>query len=112
LFFAAQSILCEDVELVLVGGSQDGESAALLLASPAVVGIYNLMPLARLDARSLTGTQAALKKAELSPADVEITLEGTCGALLIVQVVAQLQERQVGWGMVRVGNAAMLIERV
>jgi len=33
LFFAAQSILCEDSDLVLVGGAQDEQSAALLLAS-------------------------------------------------------------------------------
>src|SRR5688572_29488372 len=31
LFFAAQSILCEDAELVLVGGLENGECAALLL---------------------------------------------------------------------------------
>jgi hypothetical protein len=112
LFFAAQSILCADAELVLVGGAQDGQCAALLLAGPAAVGVYNLTPLARLDARSLAGAEAALKKAELAAEDVEIRLEGTCGALLAVEAVAELQERGARWGMVAVGTAAMLIERV
>src|SRR5689334_361392 len=35
LAFAAQSILCEDAQLVLVGGSDGDQSAALLLGSPA-----------------------------------------------------------------------------
>jgi acetyl-CoA acetyltransferase len=112
LFFAAQSILCGDAELVLVGGAQDGQSAALLLAGPAAVGVYNLLPLARIDARSLNGAGAALKQAEISHEDVEIRLEGTCGALLVVQLVAELQEREMHWGMVSVAGAAMLIQRV
>ena len=66
----------------------------------------------RIDARSLTGAEVALKKAELSLEDVEIRLEGTCGALLAVQLVAALQEKQVRWGMLRVDTLVMLIERV
>jgi acetyl-CoA acetyltransferase len=112
LFFAAQSILCEDVDLVLVSGAQGGQSAALLLASPAAVGIYNLTPLARVEAFSLAGADAVLKKAELSHEDVEISLEGTCGALLMAQLVSELQEREAYWGMVSVAGMAMLIERV
>lgn len=112
LIFAAQSILCEEVDLVLVGGAQDGQCAALLLASPAAVGIHNLMPLARVEAFSLAGADAALKKAELSHEDVEIKLEGICGTLLVVQLVAELQERETSWGIVSVAGTAMLIERV
>ena len=112
LFFAARSILCEDADLVLVGGAQDGQSAALLLASPAAVGVYNLMPLARVDACSLTSADAALKKAGLSSGDVEIRLDGSCGALLAAQLVSELQERGAHWGMVSVAGAAMLVERV
>jgi hypothetical protein len=112
LFFAAQSILCGDADLVLVGGSQDGQCAALLLAGPAAVGIYNLLPLARIDARSLVSAEDALKQAGLSTEDVEIKLEGTCGALLAAQAVAELQGRRAGWGLVTVGTIAMLIQRV
>lgn len=112
LFFAAQSILCEDADLVLVGGAQNGEAAALLLAGPAAVGVYNLLPLARIDARSLTGAEAALKKAELSIEDVEIRLEGTCGTLLAVELVDAFTQQKARWGMLIINQAAMLIERV
>ena len=112
LFFAAQSILGEDTDLVLVGGAQDGQSAALLLASPAAVGVYNLIPLARIDAFSLNGVDAARRKAKLTYEDVEITLDGPCGALLTAKMANELQERGAHWGMVSVAGAAMLIERV
>jgi hypothetical protein len=113
LFFAAQSILCGDAELVLVGGAQDNsESAALLLAGPAAVGVYNLLPLARLDARSLAGAEAALRKAELAAEDVEIKLEGTCGALLAVELAHKLIQQNARWGILTVSEAAMLMEIV
>ena len=113
LFFAAQSILCEDVELVLVGGSEKDETGALLLGSPAAVGVYNLLPLARIDARSLTGADALLEKAELTPEDgIELTLKGSCGALLAVELVGALNETQAHWGMLMVDETVTLIERV
>ena len=112
LIFAAQSILCKDAELVLVGGSQGGECAALLLAGPAAVGVYNLLPLAHIDARSLSGAEAALKKAELSIEDVEIRLEGTCGTLLAVELVNTLGEQKARWGMIIENEMAMLVERL
>jgi hypothetical protein len=113
LFFAAQSILCEDVELVLVGGLENGECAALLLGSPRAVGVYNLLPLARVDARSLDGVEAALAKAEITPEDVVgLTLKGSSGALLAVELVAALAESEARWGMLMVDEAVMLAERV
>jgi len=112
LFFAAQSILCEDANLILVGGSDGRESAALLLVSPAAVGVYNLTPLARLDAHSLTSLEHALKKAEHTIEEIEVRLEGTCGVVLAVQLVEQLQDCQAVWGLVQVGSSAMLIERI
>jgi hypothetical protein len=112
LFFATQAILCDDADLVLVGGGQAGQFGALLLASPVSVGIYNLTPLARMDARSLTSTEHALKKAELTSEDVQIRMNGTCGVLLAVQVIEQLQEQKDAWGLVSVGKTAILIERV
>lgn len=112
LFFAAQAILCEEADLVLVGGTEADEAAALLLGSPAVVGIYNLPPLARLDARSLSGADTALAKAGLTPQQVDIRLEGTCGALLAARLLADLRERQAQWGMLSVGAMTLLLERL
>ena len=113
LFFAAQSILCEDAQLVLVGGSEKDGAAALLLGSPSVVGVYNLMPLARIATRSLTGAEAALTQAELTDEDiVELTLKGSCGALLAVELVEALDEARAHWGMLMVDEAALLIERL
>jgi len=113
LFFAAQSILCGDAELVLVGGSENGECAALLLGSPSAVGVYNLLPLARIDARSLSGVEAALEKAEITPEDiVGLTLKGTSGTLLAVELVVALAESESRWGMMMVDEAVMLAERV
>jgi hypothetical protein len=112
VFFAAQSILCQDTDLVLVGGGQGGQSAGLLLASPASVGIYNLMPLARVDARSLTSAEHALKKAACPVEEVTVRLNGTCGVLLLAQLIEQLQEQKAGWGLAQVGKAALLLERI
>ncbi len=112
LFFAAQSILCEDADLILLGGGESGQFAALLLASPVAVGVHNLTPLARIDARSLTGTEYLLKKTDLAIEDVDIKLEGDCGVLLAVQLVEQLQESPAIWGLMQVGKAALLIEKI
>ena len=45
LFFAAQSILAGDVDVVLVCGQGGAGCFGLLLASPAAVGRFNLSPL-------------------------------------------------------------------
>lgn len=112
LFFAAQSILCEDADLILVGGGQGRQFAGVLLASPVAVGVYNFAPLARIDARSLASAEHALKKAAHTAEDVQIKIKGTCGALLMVQMMEQLQEQKAAWGLAQVGKAAMLIERI
>ena len=59
VFFAAQSILSGDLELVVVIGMGKDVSTVLLLASPDSVGRFNLLPRARLVARSLSGTETA-----------------------------------------------------
>lgn len=112
LCFATQSILTEDADLILVGGSDGEHAAALLLASPASIGIYNLTPLARLDARSLTSVDQALKKASLDSEDIQIKLQGTCGVLLAVQVIEQLQKNKASWGLAQVEKAVILIESI
>lgn len=112
LFFATQSILCQDADLVLVGGGQGGQSAGLLLASPASVGVYNLMPLARVDARSLISAEHAFKKAGCPIEEVTVRLSGTCGVLVLVHLIEQLQEQKASWGLAQVGKAALLLERI
>ncbi len=56
-FFAAQSILSLDADVVIVVGVEANASTAILLASPDAVGRWNLMPRARLAARSLSGVE-------------------------------------------------------
>ena len=113
LGFAAQSIICGETDIALVGGAQDGPAAALLLASPAAVGRSNLMPLARLEAFSVAGVDAALKKTDLAPEDVQIRVEGTCGALLVVELMQALGKHGEERGLLMVnGGGAVLVERV
>ena len=113
LIFAAQAILCEAADLVLAGGSGEAGAAGLLLGSPSAVGIYNLPPLARIEACSPGGAEALRKKAAvIAEGGVELTLEGSCGAQLAVQLVGALSEKQARWGMLIAGEAAMLLERL
>jgi len=113
LFFGAQSILCEDADLVLVGGAAEDGAAALLLGSPSAVGIYNFLPLARIEAGSLAGAEAVLKKAALPPEEtVELTLQGSCAARLAVELVGALNDKPAHWGMLVAGEAALLLERL
>ena len=99
-FFAAQSILSLDVDVVIVLGIESNASTALLLASPDAVGRWNLMPRARLAARSLTGIDLALRTAELESKDVTITKNGKYGALLIRETLDELEQQSARWGMV------------
>lgn len=85
---AAQIILAGDADLILAGGggSEDGSlPAALLLASPAAVGRYNLAPRAGLVARvfsrsdpqsgpwvGLPAARMALHRAGLGPEEIDL----------------------------------------
>ena len=111
-FFAAQSTLAGDADVVIVLGMGDDMPTAILLASPDAVGRWNLMPGARLAARSLTGAASALHVAEIELQDVSITRDGRNGATLIKQVLEELEQKSVQWGMVTSGNLALLIERI
>ncbi len=51
LHSASRAILAGERELVLVGQEWQHHTAAALLASPAAVGKYNLLPLVRIDSR-------------------------------------------------------------
>jgi len=111
-FFAAQSILSFDVDVLIVIGIESDSSTALLLASPDAVGRWNLMPRARLAARSLNGTESALRAAEFELKDVTITKNGKNGAVLIKETLDELEEQSARWGMVTMNELALLIERL
>jgi hypothetical protein len=111
-FFAAQSILSFDVDVVIVMGIESDSSTALLLASPDAVGRWNLMPRARLAARSLDGIESALRAAEIELKDVSITKDGKNGAVLIKETLDELDGQSARWGMVRMNELVLLIERI
>ena len=112
LFFAAASILSDDVELAVVTGLLPDTCTAFLLASPEMVGRLNLLPRARFAARSLTGSEPALRLAGLTPADIDITRSGDRAALLLAELLDELEARSARWGLLSVAEAALLIERL
>ncbi len=111
-FFAAQSILSFDVDVLIVLGIETLVSTAILLTSPDAVGRWNLMPRARLAARSLAGVDLALHAAELESKDVTIIKDGKHGASLIKELLDELEQKSARWGMVTVNELALLIERI
>jgi len=111
-FFAAQSILSFDAEVVIVIGIETNSSTAILLASPDAVGRWNLMPCARLAARSLTGINSAFRTAELESKDVTVIKDGKYGTMLIKEVLDELEQNSGRWGMVTTNELALLIERI
>jgi acetyl-CoA acetyltransferase len=111
-FFAAQSILSFDVDVVIVIGAQANASTALLLASPDAVGRWNLMPRARLAARSLNGIESALRAAGLTSSDVTMSKDGKYGALLIKELLDELEGHSARWGMITENELVLLIERI
>jgi hypothetical protein len=112
IFFAAASIQSDDAELLVVIGLDGESSTAFLLASPEAVGRLNLLPCARLAARSLAGSEAALRLAGLTAADVQASKHGERAAPLLYDLLNELESSASRWGIVAVGNAALLIERV
>jgi acetyl-CoA acetyltransferase len=111
IFFAAQSILSGDVQLVVVVGLESNGSAALMLAAPEAVGLWNLLPRARLARRSLAGTEGALRAAGIALGEVAIVKEGAAGARLLSDVLDELEARHEQWGLVSAGGLAVLLER-
>ncbi len=112
VFFAAQSILSGDVELAVVIGMDGDSSTAMLLASPDSVGRWNLVPRARLAARSLTGVESVLRAAELSSEDVSTFKDGKNGARLVMEALEELEEKPARWGVVSMNSLVLLIERI
>ena len=111
-FLAAQSILSGDADVVIALDMGEDVSTAILLASPDAVGRWNLMPSARLAARSLAGVDSALRRAGIELKDVSITKAGKNGVTLIREAVEELERKSARWGMVTEGGLALLIERI
>src|SRR5512138_2781778 len=61
LLFAAGSILSDDAQLSLVAALYHDLSVAFLLASAEAVGRLNLLPCARIAARSIGGRETGLR---------------------------------------------------
>ena len=111
-FFAAQSILSFDADVLIVVGIETLVSTAILLASPDAVGRWNLTPRARLAVRSLNGIESTLKATEIELKDVTITKDGKSGAALIKETIDELETQSARWGMVTMNELALLIERI
>jgi acetyl-CoA acetyltransferase len=112
IFYAAQSILSGDLDIAVVTSLEEKASTALILASPDAVGRYNLIPRARLAARSLNGADSALHSAGLTPDDAAIRKPGRSGALSVKELMEELEQRQTQWGLVSAGEIALLVERI
>ena len=112
IFFGAASVLSDDVEVALVIGLGSSAGAAFVLASAEAVGRLNLLPRARIAARSLAGPEPALRAAEIMDADIDIHKSGQQAAALLFELVEELDGNAVRWGMLSSGEALMLVERV
>jgi hypothetical protein len=110
VFFAAQSILSGDVELVVVVEAGAGGCIAIVLSAPEPIGRWNLMPRARLAARWLTGGAAALQAAGIAAGEVTVVKDGD-SLDLASEVIDELERREAQWGLVTAGELALLVER-
>ncbi len=108
----AASILSDDADLAIVCGLEEAASTAFLLAAPEAVGRLNLLPRARLAARSFAGLEPALRLAGLASSDLEICKEGQQAPALLHELLDELEKAPARWGMLDVGEAVLLVERV
>jgi len=104
VFFAAQSVLSGDVNVVIVVGVENNMSTALLLASPDAVGRWNLLPRARLASRSLTK--------DIGSNEASIIKDGQHGVALVMETLNELERTSAQWGMVTSNGLALLMERI
>ena len=111
IFFGAQSILGDGIDVVVVAGIDGKGTGALVLAGSEAVGRWNLEPRARLAARSLRGAEAALQQAGMKSEELSIVKQSESGARLVCELVDELETRQAQWGMVSAGELALLVER-
>ncbi len=110
--FAAASILSDEVQLSLAAGLSHEAAVAFVLASPEAVGRLNLLPCARIAARSLAGREAALRQAGLAAEEIDLTKDGQHAILRLSDLLEELDTASRRWGLVTEGDAALIIERL
>lgn len=111
LSFCAASILSDEAELAVATGLGPYGCAAIVLASPEAVGRLNLLPRARLAARSLRGAEPALRMAGNTSSDVQIWRDGD-SLVLVHDLLAELESQAAQWGLISSADMALLIERI
>ncbi len=111
LSFSAASILSDDAALTVVVSMEADGCTAILLASPESVGLLNLLPPARLAARSLSAPESALRLAGLTSADVQLCKEGD-SLILLHDLLGELESRSERWGLLSSSDQSVLIERI
>ena len=112
IFFGTQSILGDSIELIAVMGVDERGTSALILAGSEAIGRWNLLPRARLAERSLQGAAPALRQAGIRSEDLAVVKQGAVGARLLCELLDELEARHGRWGMLMVGELALLLERV
>ncbi len=112
VFFAAASVLSDDVEVSLVIGLDGETSIAIVVASSEAVGRLNLMPRARLAARSLAGAERAFQAEGVTSSDVEITKTGGAAMRSLYELLDELESKAARWGLISSGETCLLVERV
>ncbi len=112
IYFCAATILSEDIDLAVVAGMSAEGCTAFVFASAEAVGRLNLLPRARLAARSLTGPEAAFRFAGIASDDVALSKQGGSTASLLHELIDELEASSARWGMLTVGDAVLLIERL
>src|SRR5512135_1867897 len=107
IFFGTQSLLNDGIELILVAGVDARGTSALVLAGSEAIGRWNLVPRARLAARSLQGAEAALRQADLKSEELTVAKQSESGARLVCDLLDELDTRQARWGMASCGELAL-----
>jgi hypothetical protein len=111
LFAAAQSIVSEDVELAVVVSEDGGVAEASVVSAPEPIGRWNLVPRARVAARSVGGMERALRSAGIAAEDVAISKTGG-GLHQARMLLEELEAQKAQWGALSSGELVLLLERV
>jgi acetyl-CoA acetyltransferase len=109
VYIAAEAILSGDLEVSVVASAEGKDSVAMLVAGSEAIGRWNLMPRARLAARSLSGAETARRRAGIAAEDVKASREGDSLALLN-ELLDEMGKGQAQWGIASAGEMALLIE--
>jgi hypothetical protein len=95
-----------------VVGLHSRQAIAVWLTSAASVGRWNLVPRARLAARSVRGAPPAWNALELPAQELASTREGQDAIWLTGEVLEELEKGMARWGQVSTGSLVLLIERL